>query len=68
MRTAKNHYSVYERGTDRPICIYGTAEECAEALGVSVDGFYKLLWRQRHSDPPKSIEIFEDDDEEDLDT
>ena len=68
MRTVKNRYSVYERGTDRPICIYGTAEECAAALGVTLDGFYKLLWRQRHSDAPKGVEIFEDTDEEDLDT
>lgn len=68
MRTVKNRYSVYERGTDTPICIYCTADECAAALGVTRDGFYKLLWRQRHGDPPKGVEIFEDnDDEEDLD-
>jgi hypothetical protein len=67
-KTNLKRYSVYERGTDRPIIIYGTAVECAEALGISRDGFFKLLWRQRHSNTPKSIEIFEDDDEEDLDT
>lgn len=67
MRTVKNRYSVYERGTDTPIYIYGTADECAAALGVTRDGFYKLLWRQRHGNPPRGIEIFEDIDEEDID-
>lgn len=57
-------YSVYERGTDRPICIYCTGEECAKALGIALHSFYKLLWRQRYHDVPKGVEIFEDTDEE----
>lgn len=57
-------YSVYERGTDRPIVIYGLTHECAEAMGISVDSFYKAVHRQRHGEPIKKYEIFEDDFEE----
>ena len=63
-----NRYSVYERGTDRPIYIYGTAAECAAALGMKLDSFYRLLWRQRLGDYHKSLEVFEDTDEEDIDS
>ena len=65
-------YSVYERGTDRPICIYGTAEECAAALGVPLQTFYTYVARQRHGhkERRKKIEIFFDDfdDEEEPDS
>ena len=62
----RNRYSVYERGTDRPIMIHGTAEECARALGVARSSFYAYLVRQRKGQP-QQIEIFiEEPDEEDL--
>ena len=63
-----NRYSVYERGTDRPIMIHGTADECAAALGVLRRTFYIYIIRQERGDR-MNIEIFRDDpnDEEDLD-
>ena len=55
-----NRYSVYERGTDRPIVIDGTAKECAAALGITRGSFYKQLNRTHQGKPPQSYEIFED--------
>ena len=62
-----NMYSVYERPTDRPIVIYGTARECAEALGITRESFYKQLIREKRGVPPKSYEIFEDGPESEED-
>lgn len=66
-RAALRKYSVYECGTDRPIFINGTAKECAEAMGVTTNSFYKRLWSHRSGrNVPRDYEIFIDD-EEDLD-
>lgn len=59
-----NRYSVYETGTDRPIAIYRTAEECAAALGITPGSFYKKIGRARAGRPPRKYEIFTDEDEE----
>ena len=59
-------YSVYEAGTDRPICIYGTARECAAALSVDLNTFYIYLGRMRRGRPMKGIEIYEDDTDEEV--
>lgn len=59
-----NRYSVYERGTDRPFFIAGTAAECAEALGITLQSFYKQVQRSRRGHPPQKYEIFIDEDEE----
>lgn len=56
-----NRYSVYETGTDRPISIYGTAKECADALHIAVESFYKQIMRMRKGQPPQRYEIFIDD-------
>ena len=37
------HYSVYENGTDQPICIHATAVQCAAALGVDPHTFYTYV-------------------------
>ena len=64
-----NFYSVYERGTDRPIFIHGTPAQCAAAMGVDVKTFYTYLVRIRLGKRvPQKIEILKDDfDEEDID-
>ena len=59
-----NRYSVYERGTDRPIIIAGTAKECVAALGIETASFYKQTYRTRRGLPPQKYEIFTDDPEE----
>lgn len=55
-----NMYSVYERETDRPVVIYGTSRECADALGIDRGSFFRQLNRQKRGLGPKSYEIFED--------
>lgn len=63
-------YSVYERGTDRPIYIHGSAGECARAMRVDIDTFYHYISRARRKSPHalQKFEIVKDDPEEDLDT
>ena len=36
-------YTVYDNKTDLPVIVYGTAEECARAMGVNVKTFYHLV-------------------------
>jgi hypothetical protein len=61
------YYSVYEVGTDRPICIHGTGSECAKAMGISVQSFWHYLVRIRTGKRvPKKIEIFQDEEDDDL--
>ena len=31
------HYSVYNRRTDMPLIIHGTAAQCAEFLGITIE-------------------------------
>ena len=62
----RNYYSVYARGTDRPIFIHGTTEECCKALGINSRSFYKQIWRARQGRPSQKYEIFIDEDEEDV--
>lgn len=56
---SKYRYSVYETGTDRPIMIWGTAKECAAALGITYDSFLSYVSRARAGRPYKGIEIIE---------
>ena len=34
-------YTVYNNKTDFPVIVNGTHRECAEAMGISLDTFYK---------------------------
>ena len=63
-----NRYSIYETGTDRPIMIWGTAQECAAALGISPASLYKQIVRTRKGQPPLKYEIIvhEKTDKEDV--
>ena len=40
-------YSVYHRKTDEPLVIYGTSKECAKAMGIRVNSFYRYIVRMR---------------------
>lgn len=59
-------YSIYDRRTDQPVIIYGTAEQCASALGMKVHSFYSLVMRQRKGERVGKCEIFEDEEDDDL--
>lgn len=58
------HYSVYEAGTDTPIVIHRTSEQCAKALGITRDSFYNKIVSQRRGRKPVKYEIFEDEEVE----
>ena len=57
------YYSVYEAGTDKPIVIHGTSDECAKMLGITRDSFYTKIVRQRNGRKPEKYEIFEDEED-----
>ena len=40
-------YSVYNKKDDRPLIIYATARECAEAIGIKLNSFYRYICRMR---------------------
>lgn len=65
-RELKRKYSVYEHGTDRPICISGTAEECAEAMGITYGSFRGYIKRIHLDCPIKKYDIYIHGDEEEL--
>lgn len=52
-----HRYSVYERGTDRPIAIWRSAEKCAEVMGLKLNSFYKQILRAQEGRPHKKYEI-----------
>lgn len=60
------HYSVYENGTDQPICIHATAAQCAAALGVDPHTFYTYVAKRRknHSQPPGGFRIYFDEEDD----
>ena len=54
-------YSVYDRKTDMPVMIAGTAEECAAAMGITLNIFRTICsktWKGTRTS--KRWEIFRD--------
>lgn len=54
------YYSVYNRMTDEPIVIHGTARDCASAIHVKLESFFEYLSRQRKGLINGKWEIFEE--------
>ena len=40
-------YSVYHAKTEQPLILYATSFECAEAMGVRLNSFYRYICRMR---------------------
>lgn len=63
-------YSVYDRRTDMPVVIHGTAAECAAGLGIKKNSFYRALMRQRSREGGPAVaakyEIIVDEDQDEL--
>ena len=38
-------YSVYYAKTEMPFIIYGTSKECAKAMGITLNAFYRYIMR-----------------------
>ncbi len=60
-------YSVYLRATDMPVCISGTARECAAAMKITLGSFHTIYTKLRNGNSKQTLkwEIFKDnlDDE-----
>jgi hypothetical protein len=58
------HFSVYDRRTGLPICVFQTPKGCARALHISTKSFYRKVYRSQKGKPPKRYEIVEDKEEQ----
>lgn len=58
-----NYYTVYNRRTDLPVIIGGTARECAAAMKISIGSFYTIYTKlkNRNNRSTRKWEIFRDD-------
>ena len=61
----KKYYSVYDRRTDMPVIIHGTASECMKATGLARNTFYGCVGRTRKGIKRGHYEVFADDEEDD---
>lgn len=60
-----NTYSVYNRSTDMPVIIGGTAKECAAAMGLTVDSFRTIYTKTKNGRlVSHKWEIFRDEEYE----
>lgn len=61
-RRKHNRYTVYNRKTDMPVMIGGTARECAKAMGVTLPSFYSIYSRFKNGrlDSGAKWEVFPD--------
>lgn len=56
-------YTVYDRRTDMPLVIGGTARECAAAMGIALGSFHTIWTRLKNGNKKatRKWEIFRDD-------
>lgn len=43
----RRKYSVYHKDTDQPLIVYASAKECAAAMGIKTNSFYRYICRMR---------------------
>lgn len=62
-RTKHFTYTVYDRRTDMPLVIGGTARECAAAMGLTLGSFHTIWTRLKNGNKKatRKWEIFRDD-------
>lgn len=61
-------YSVYDRKTDTPVFIHGTAAECRAAANLTRDSFYTYVTLTRNNYVKKRrYDIYVDDEEDEED-
>ena len=60
-----NRYSVYHKDTDLPLVIYGTSKQCAKAMGVTLNSFYRYICRMRQGKIKlRKWSVYEDEKED----
>ena len=63
MRAKK--YSVYRTKTDMPVIIYANSRDCANAMGITLNSFYKYICKMRGGKiKMRKWEVYEDEVEE----
>lgn len=63
-RRVYKHYSVYNRKTDMPVVIHGTASECCDVLNVTFATFYHYVHRCKTGKWYCKYEIYVDEEDE----
>lgn len=58
------NYTVYDNKTDFPIIVGGTARECANAMGITLESFYNAVDRCRKGKNNRWTILAEWEDEE----
>lgn len=63
MYTVFHYYTVYDRRTDFPVIIGGTARECAAAMKISLGSFHTIYTKLKNGNKKatRKWEIFRDD-------
>lgn len=66
MYSETHHYTVYNRRTDFPVIIGGTARECAAAMKISLGSFHTIYTKlkNRNKKATRKWEIFRDGPED----
>lgn len=60
-----SYYSAYDRKTDEPVVIHGTAKECMERLNVKRSTFFHYVTHTRQNvHPRRKYDVYVDDPEE----
>lgn len=63
MYSEVHYYTVYDRRTDLPVIIGGTARECAAAMKISLGSFHTIYTKLKKGNKKatRKWEIFRDD-------
>ena len=63
MYTVFHYYTVYDRRTDLPLIIGGTARECAAAMKIDLGSFHTIYTKLKNGNKKatRKWEIFRDD-------
>lgn len=61
--TGKKSYTVYDNGTDFPVCVYATAREAKEKMGLkTMNSFYSTISKVRNGKNNRWTIVEEDED------
>ena len=64
----KKRYSVYYKKDELPLILYAKAEECAKAMGIGTNAFFKRIMRMKSGKTePYTWLIYEDEVDDDGD-
>lgn len=47
MSRHRNKYSVYHAKTELPVILYASSNECAKAMGITMNSFFRYICRMR---------------------